>query len=582
MAILGIDLAPKGDFAYAVWENGAVVETGISEERGLLQLFKKYTVRTLAVDNVGELVQHGRLIIKALGRLPYIVNVVEVTRDVERYTKVEELVARHFGIHKRLTPTDTAKYLAILAAGGVGTRVKMFEEETVILIHRKISTTSGGMSRNRFMRNISHRIKSLSLQVENKLREAKLDYDLFINEESGEITSARFIVYANREIVRRYVKPKRSLDVVVSIYSTPARRREVPTHRRYLIVGVDPGVVTGVAILTLEGEVLDTTAHRGFSRGDVLRYVSQWGMPVLVATDVREPPEFVKRLATMCGAVLYAPTRDLSSEEKAQLVEKSGWHVKTSHERDALAAAHRAYLEFKPKFEKIVKEFGNILEFSQVEQAKALVIRGYSIAHAVSEALKQTGERETKVVYVPIEKPCPPTSEEVYTRVKALEYENRQLEKELENLQREYLQLKRYVEEEKWRDLKYRELQNRIENLSKSLLEKENEIHNLKKAFVEILTEFGKRFVLVHLSELVECRGGEPVGVICRNLESIEDSIARGSLGVPLKLVTRLDLGQLYVVDMDLVRQLTREISRRLEDRDIDLKKILRQYRGFV
>ncbi|MFN3803722.1 MAG: DUF460 domain-containing protein [Pyrobaculum sp.] len=580
MAILGLDIAPKGAFAYAVFENDRVIESGVAEARELLPLFKKFRIRTVAVDNVGELAQYGRAVIKALGRLPYMAQLVEVTRGAGGYRNVEQLVKEYLGVNRgRLDPLDTAIYLAMLAARGVGTAVKLFEEETIVLVHRRISTTPGGMSRNRFMRNVAQRIKALASEIETKLRERGLDYDLFLREESGEVSSAKFVVYTNRETVRRLIKPKRSLDVAVSVYSVPARVKEAPAHKRFLVVGIDPGTVTGLAILTLDGEVLDTVARRGFSRGDILRYVGQWGIPVLVATDVGEPPEYVRRLAAMCGAVLYTPGRDLTSGEKMELVEKAGWRVKTSHERDALAAAYRAYLEYRPKFEKISKELG-VLDFGQLEYIKALVIRGYSIAHAVSEALRQQEGRETKVVYITVEKPCAPREAD-HTRIKALEYENQQLQKELETLRREYVELRKFVENEKWKDMKYRELQNRIETLAKALSQKEEEIRNLKKTFIEILAEYGARYKLVHMSEVKQCKGGEAAGTICGNLASIEDADARKTLGVPLRLVAKLELGEFYVVDMDKVRELVRQIRERL-DREVDLKKIIREYRGSI
>jgi Uncharacterized conserved protein len=278
VAILGIDVAPGGLFAYAVLEGKTVVEKGVANTRDMTRLFKQYKVETLAVDSVSELFQYGRPIMRLLGKLPYDVNVVEVTRTRDGYKTMEELVREYFGVVKgRLEPLETAEYLASLASLGVGTPVKLFEEETIILVYRRISSTPGGMSRNRYMRNITHRIKSVADEIEAKLKEAKLDYDLFLREESGEVTSAKFIVYANREVVRRYVKPMRSIDVAVAIYSAPAKRGGASIRNRFLIVGVDPGIVTGLAILTLDGEVLDTVARRSFSRGDVMRYVQQWG-----------------------------------------------------------------------------------------------------------------------------------------------------------------------------------------------------------------------------------------------------------------------------------------------------------------
>ena len=62
MAILGLDVAPGG-FAFAVLENNVVVERGVAEVRDILRLFKKYRCSVLAVDNVGEHFEYGRLII---------------------------------------------------------------------------------------------------------------------------------------------------------------------------------------------------------------------------------------------------------------------------------------------------------------------------------------------------------------------------------------------------------------------------------------------------------------------------------------------------------------------------------------
>ncbi|MFN7106239.1 MAG: hypothetical protein ACK4M3_06640 [Pyrobaculum sp.] len=119
MAILGLDIAPKGSFAYAVFEKDRVLESGVAEARELLPLFKKYRIRIVAVDNVGELAQYGRVVITALGRLPYSAQWVEVTRGAGGYRNVEELVREYLGVNKgRLDPLDTAVYLAMLAAGG--------------------------------------------------------------------------------------------------------------------------------------------------------------------------------------------------------------------------------------------------------------------------------------------------------------------------------------------------------------------------------------------------------------------------------------------------------------------------------
>jgi hypothetical protein len=237
-------------------------------------------------------------------------------------------------------------------------------------------------------------------------------------------------------------------------------------------------------------------------------------------------------------------------------------------------------MEYKPKFEKIEKEFGDILKSDQLEETKALVIRGYSIAQAVSEALKRREEKETKVVYVTVEKPCAARDETLNTRIKALEYENQQLQKELDALRREYAQLRRYVEDERWRDAKYREMQNRLETLTEELAKKEAEIEQLKKTFIEILTNYGSRYRLIHISETAECKGDEPMGTICRNLQTVEEAVARKTLGVPLRQVTKLEIGEFYVVDLDALKELVNQIRQKLDEKkEIDLRKLVEQYR---
>ncbi|MEM0469058.1 MAG: DUF460 domain-containing protein, partial [Pyrobaculum sp.] len=109
MAILGIDIAPGGSFGYALWEEGKVIEKGTTDVKELAKLFKKYKIETLAVDNVGELFQYAKVLVKLLGKLPYVVDVVEVTRTQNGgFRKVEELVGEFFNIELgRINPEET-------------------------------------------------------------------------------------------------------------------------------------------------------------------------------------------------------------------------------------------------------------------------------------------------------------------------------------------------------------------------------------------------------------------------------------------------------------------------------------------
>ncbi|MEZ0247947.1 MAG: DUF460 domain-containing protein [Thermoproteus sp.] len=582
MRILGLDISSKEKFGYTVIEGGSVVDQGIADVVELLKVLKRYKPEVLAVDNMTELVEHGRLLIKALGRLPFNVDVIEVTRIEDGVNlPVEVLVERHFGINRgRLNPLETSYFVALLAERGVGYKVKLYEEETVVLIKRLSSTSPGGMSRSRYMRNIRHRIRDLVDRISKKLNEVGLDYDLFFKEESGDIASAKFIVYARRDIVRRYVKPLKSSDVVVRVFSEPVKSYEAERRgESYLIVGVDPGIVTGIAIMDLNGRVLHTEARRNLSRGDALRRIYQWGTPVVVASDVSDVPDYVKKLAAMCGAVLFKPERDLLVDEKSSVANKLGYPVATTHERDALAAAYKAYTEYRIKFEKLEKDFGAVLTRQQIEEAKAMIARGRSVAQAVAEVLKgSTSGIYTKIVYVPVEKPCRDVGEEAKRRIAALEYEKAQLEKEVEELRSRVSSLTRSLNDSLWRDVKYKELQRRIEELTYSLKNCEEIKERIFDDIIDIILGLmSGKYKLYKKDEISECR--KTGGLLCSDIASIEDAINNGVVGAPIDLVTRYRIKDYYIIDEEKRKEIVEKIKSALSEKKMDLKKLLEEYR---
>ena len=74
----------------------------------------------------------------------------------------------------------------------------------------------------------------------------------------------------------------------------------------------------------------------------------------------------------------------------------------------------------------------------------------------------------------------------------------------------------------------------------------------------------------------LEVNRGESVGIICKNIETVQEAVARETMGVPLKQVAKLQLGEFFVIDFDAVRELTEEIKRHMDSqKDLDLKKIV-------
>ena len=119
-----------------------------------------------------------------------------------------------------------------------------------------------------------------------------------------------------------------------------------------LIVGIDPGTTTGIAILDIKSDshFCKTFSKRGISFSELCNYISENGTPVIIACDVRKPPNLVKKMAAVFDALLSKPRRTIRIAEKRRLVNMK---IKNKHEMDALAAALLAKKKFSILFRKV-------------------------------------------------------------------------------------------------------------------------------------------------------------------------------------------------------------------------------------
>lgn len=122
------------------------------------------------------------------------------------------------------------------------------------------------------------------------------------------------------------------------------------------IVGFDPGVTSGVAVLSLEGETIFLGSFRNSRLEEIVEKISNIAQPLIVATDVSPPSNSASRLARMFGATLYYPTISMTVAEKQSMT--SGAGVEDLHQRDALASALAAYKTYRPMIEKIRQKSG--------------------------------------------------------------------------------------------------------------------------------------------------------------------------------------------------------------------------------
>lgn len=524
--IIGIDINNRR-FSYVILTNGEVTYRGVIDPQDLIKIVKKVRPRAIAIDNIGEIMELSPAVIKKLGRLPFNVHLIQVTKvspEVDETT--ESLVNKYFGLNvTKLDPDKTAEFLARLCAMGVGSIVKVYEPETKIIVKAAISTTPGGMSRNRFERNIAHRIRYLAKEIKGKLESSGIDYDMFIASESEGLRSVVFIVYADRSVVRSVVKPRRSMDVKVIVESVPTDTIKFidltenegieninAARDRKLIVGIDPGIVTGIAVLDLNGNVLILRSGKNLSRRHVLRIVYQYGTPVLIAVDTAKPSEYAKKLAAMVGAAIYYPDRDLSIAEKSEIAikvsQEQGVNVKDPHMRDALAAAYKSFIQLRPKLDRVEEEIKRAYARA-ADDAKALVIKGMSIKQAIDEVSKRINVQPQQEVKIMRQERCNCECDKLRD-----EYEGviRTLNAEIERLNRLYNAERERVEElinnydlEVRRDQVIKSLYARIGilegDIEKSRLrikELEGNINELMHGFLEYLK--GSRYVLIRFS----------------------------------------------------------------------------------
>ncbi len=353
----------------------------------------------IAVDNVFELAEDEKKLAQLLSILPSDTRLIQVTGWGRGAANIKS-VARSLGInvYGKLSPLQTARLAALIACRGHGFHVRFAEEKTRIIVARGRNVGHGGMSYNRYRRSIRAGILSVTKEIKKKLDAHKLDYDLTFRKSQGGLERSVFTVYAPREKLYGVIKPIRTKSVRVEI--KPVYRdkiilpQEASGNRRPIIIGVDPGIYTGVAALSLDGEPLLTYSSKNLDRGEIISMVSSIGVPVIVATDVNPPPDAVKKLAASLRAELYVPPENISSSEKQELLthilDKNPWLVvEDTHERDALVAAYKAYLSIADKMRQVDAKLSRIDIDLDPDAVKLAIIRGKTMAEAIEEEIER-------------------------------------------------------------------------------------------------------------------------------------------------------------------------------------------------
>ena len=149
---------------------------------------------------------------------------------------------------------------------------------------------------------------------------------------------------------------------------------------RYVIVGIDPGTTTGIACVSLTGDLIKTASFKNAGKEKVIREISKLGKPIIIACDRVPIPSFVISVKANFNAKLFAEL--LSNEEKEFLTRK--YNLKSKHEKDALAAALKAYNYHSSKIRNVLKYVKNLNKQEQEYVIKE-VLSGRRIKDVLSE-----------------------------------------------------------------------------------------------------------------------------------------------------------------------------------------------------
>ncbi|MEX2702285.1 MAG: DUF460 domain-containing protein [Candidatus Baldrarchaeota archaeon] len=529
--IMGIDILPmrspssrrRTKYAVVIFKDNKIVEK--IDELSYYKLIEKINrikPDIIAVDNIFELGSEEKHIIDFMLRIPPKSKLIQVTGSpLHGMEPLHRLAKRHnINIPSRASPLEEAEASALLAAKGVGFLVSAFEEETQITVSRGRSLGPGGWSQDRYRRRLHALVQQVTHQIEKALTAHKLDFDLYIRRSEHGIVRSKFIVYANYDTVLSLIKPVKGQDVQVKIVPVQKKRIEfLPLQfsdvrmkeTKYIIVGVDPGVTTGVAILDMDGNILEVRSGKELTRGEIIRLIAKHGIPIVIATDVTQVPQFVEKLAKALNSQLFQPPRPLTVVEKRTLVQE---YLKKldieeisldSHQRDALAAAIKAYQSLKNKLNRIearIKEMGVKVP---IDPVKTLVIQGMSIKDAINKVIYELEERrkkeEVKETVGAVKKTVSPEILDLKEQLQAKEKIIKRLEEQLQKLkekicelERENQKLKKLIEKisskqaieiRKKKEILFREKE--IERLKKDNLSLKNEISKLNEKIAQLI-----------------------------------------------------------------------------------------------
>ena len=153
-----------------------------------------------------------------------------------------------------------------------------------------------------------------------------------------------------------------------------------------LIVGLDPGASVGIAIFDFRGNIISTSTKRYAGKNEIIKYISQFGKPILVASDVNPMPAVVKSIASMTSSKMFSPEKSLTIRQKIKLIGKFRRELKGTHVKDAFAAGYKAFKAYRSLLQKVELDLSSRHMDSLYENVVNSLITKH--AYNIKEAIK--------------------------------------------------------------------------------------------------------------------------------------------------------------------------------------------------
>jgi hypothetical protein len=514
MRILGVDLLSgsvnskvQPRYSIVLLEDGVIKSRSEVSRQRLLRVIRELKPDRIACDNVYELFKKNRAR-SFYYLLPENTKIVQVN-GYPRAQQPLHQVARRYGVDlsSKASSMEEAEACALLASRNVGYYAEIFRDESRVIVSRARSPGKGGQSQDRYRRKVHAMVGQKIREVEASLKEEGISYELSLVRADYGYSKGEFHIRAPLASLRGI---KRSHGPDVQVKKLPLEREKLEflpmgVEDKAVIVGIDPGTTIGLAVIDLKGELCEVFSSRNFSQKDVLSYLIKYRPVLVVASDVAPAPKLVEKISSSLNAVLYTPPHTLSVTEKKSLVDARFTRdsYANPHERDAIAAALKAYNHFKPKLEQVDKRLERSELAALSSTVKSLAIKGMSIHRAIKSLTKP--KEGVKAQPKPREEPKKRRGiiRTLKEEIRLLREEREELRRALRSLERKAakleLELDRARKKEREEMLKDEEIRRRDREIAalKSLLQKEKES---KKALQKELRSL-RRAKLVESSE---------------------------------------------------------------------------------